>query len=375
MRKGPHPLPVHLGLIAANMKGIEQYTKCFDARLEQDDAVQVVRGIQMYQKHPHVRTEPEYDLIWQDGTTSIKGIKEEPTKPLSSEYPLLLVPSLINKAHILDICAQKSMLRWFNERGIKAYLFDWGDLSQDTESHDIDIEHIIKSKLSVAIRHVSKMHGKEVDVLGYCMGGTLLLGANMYASVQIRRMVLLATPWDFHEPSSTLARNVRLWSPYAVDTIEKNKTLPAEWVQTLFASLDVKGSAQKFMRFATMDQGSSEAKLFVLVEDWLNDGVDLPAPIAQHCIQKWFAGNVLVKNEWRIGNDLFNPNDVKSSIFLIASEKDQLVPYDCALNVKGNLVNAQVDVKKLQCGHIGLIVGRNAQKQVWEPIAEWLAKK
>ncbi len=375
MRKGPHPLPVHLGLVAANMKGVEQYTACFDARLDEDDAVQIVRGIQMYQNHPCKRQEQGHNIVWQSGTTTIMELQNVKHDKSASSTPLLLVPSLINKSHIFDISPYKSMFKWLNAQGIKTYLLDWGEIKDDDACIENGIEDIIKSKLAVAIQHVSDIHDTPIDALGYCMGGNLLLGAHGFASEHIRRMILLATPWDFHEPSVQLACNIRLWSPYALEAIDKTDILPSEWVQALFASLDARGSAQKFMRFASMDQDTEEAELFVLVEDWLNDGVDLPKSVAQHCIQKWFSGNVLANNEWKIGPHTFIPEDVKNDILLIASDKDQLVPYKCAVHATESLVNAKIDVMKRHCGHIGLIVGRNAETDVWYPIHKWLMQK
>ena len=374
MRKGPHPLPVHLGMAAINMEGIEAFASNFSHKLAQNDAIEMVRGIQLYQEHSYNPEALPLEEVWCHGGVRIQAPVMDDKCVETEQPPLLLVPSLINKANILDIAPEKSLLRWLNQNGIQAYLLDWGDFSHETEK-DIDISSLIEEKLCPAIQEVSKMAGQPIDVFGYCMGGTLLIPAYSHAKVHIRRMILLAAPWDFKTGSSSLARNVRIWSPAVSPVVRQRGCLPSSWVQALFASLDPKGSAQKFIRFASMDQMSSEAKLFVSVEDWLNDGVDLPGNIARHCIDDWFMGNKLALEEWSVGDDHINMADIDADILIMASHGDQLVPFDCAMAIKESLVNARVDTIEHDCGHIGLIVGRNAIENVWQPMLRWLQKK
>lgn len=370
MRNSPHPLSVHLGMVAANLSGIQRCATKRPAAISQSDAIAVVRGIKMYQDHPFVPKSLSVNTIWNDGSVSVNSpIMDRSAVVKRSEFPLLIVPSLINQGNILDISEEKSMLRWLNFNGIDAYLLDWGSLSCERDK-GIDIDILIQEKLYNAIQSVSKKTGKKVDVMGYCMGGTLLVAGYPYINDHIRRMVLLAAPWDFQVGSYELSKNVRIWSASVMPEIEKRGVLPAEWMQTLFITLDPNGSTQKFIRFASMDQNSSEAKLFVSVEDWLNNGVDLPGNIAQHCIKEWFVNNTLAKDQAEIIGNCTKASDL--DVLIIASRNDALVPYESALSVKNAFVGVNIDVVTPVCGHIGLIVGSNAKEGVWKPMFDWL---
>ena len=157
--------------------------------------------------------------------------------------------------------------------------------------------------------------------------------------------------------------------------ISEKGHLPHEMLQALFASLDPDAGARKFINFADMKKDSDVARLFVAVEDWLNDGVDIPHNIAQYCIQEWFIKNKTVSNEWCVANKVVDPSKMRSDILIIASEKDNLVPYECAASLANSLQNEQYDMIKLQSGHVGMIVGRQAINQVWSPALEWLQQK
>ncbi len=375
MRKGPHPLPMHLGMIAANMTGGDADRLLSGYSLSESDAVEMVRGIQMYQKHPFVQERLPNEIIWSyEGSMLRKPIMgAEPHHGGDDHTPLLLIPSLINKHYILDLKESKSFARWMKNKGIDVYILDWGDLQ--AQCGQMDMDTLIETRLCEAIMCVSKIYQRPVDLLGYCMGGLLTLGAHHFVAQYVRRMVLLASPFDFFTPHAALPRNVRLYAPFIIPEIKSKGHLPAEWMQTLFASIDPNGSAKKFMDFAKMDQSSKDVELFIAVEDWLNDGVDLPGDIAHHCIQNWFVDNMTAKGCWRIKGTNIDLGAIEAKVLIVASKKDQIVSAPCAFAVEDHLVNAKVTSINLDCGHISLIVGRRAIDDVWTPIYEWLIKK
>ncbi len=356
MRRKIHPLAIHLGMAAANTEAINSFSKKTENMISADDAVKMMRGIQLYQQSQYQAKVIETKTVWKDKTSSLITIKDNQTN--SANRPLILIPSLINKSHIFNLSAQCSVLRDLNENNVNAYLFDWGKLSRDET-----LQSLIENRLNPALKFASEIsHHEEIDVLGYCMGGTLILDNFRHITSKIRKCVALAAPWDFKVENSGLARNVRIWSPMVLNEIEKRNKLPAEWIQALFASIDTDGSAKKFIRFADMDMSSDEAHKFIVVEDWLNEGVDLPRSIAKFSIENWF-----IKNELTIGQ-----KNIACDMLIVASNNDKLVPYKCAISAKKNIIAKSVNTIEAGTGHIGLIVGRNAQKQVWRPILDWI---
>ncbi len=374
MRKAPHPLLVHLGM-AMNPSGrIHEYASEVSKGNTLSQMTEIIRGIQLYQSHDFIPPILPRKTMWQNNNISVSlplcanGKEGEHNAP-----PILLVPSLINKSNILDLTKDMSLLRWLGNNGRSAYLLDWGDLYDENDAAKT-IGGILAG-LREAIQFVSNKHDAQIDILGYCMGGNLALGACADAPDNVRRMVLLASPWDFHEPTMMLSKHVRIWNSYIAQAAMDRGRIPSEWVQALFAGYDVDGAAHKFIRFASMNPNSIEAQTFIAVEDWLNDGVDLPLNIAQHCIQEWFFDNALLNNKWHVDGVHLDMKKITFPTLIVASEKDRLVPYNSASSAKKTLENAQTDICKMSCGHIGLIAGRGAADKTWFPILEWLQKK
>lgn len=373
-RKGPHPLLAHLGMVAASktagQDSMADYAAPYFSAVKQQELAEVIKGIQMYLDHPFRAQQEQGITMWKNGSASVRTLYAEQGGP-KPDKAVLLVPSLINSSAIFDLCEGRSMAHFLGQSGYSVYLMDWGDTAKDKES--LNLSTVIEQRLLPAIRTVADHAQKPVTVLGYCMGGTLSLAAASLAPGEIDRLILLAAPWDFRAGQNLLSDRVRGWAPLVMPQLDQRGRLPAEWTQTLFATLDPDGSAKKFARFAEMDQDSPEARLFVAVEDWLNEGIDLAPAIARDVLQQWFALNAPVRGEWTVGAHKIDLSALDMPILVVASDADRLVPFEAANAVAHVAPPGYAQTHRLACGHIGLIAGRNAVAEVWTPVLRWLA--
>ena len=76
--------------------------------------------------------------------------------------------------------------------------------------------------------------------------------------------------------------------------------LPVDLLQSLFALLDPWGVAGKYRSFARLPQDGRRARLFVALEDWLNDGIPLAAEVTRACLRDWYGANTPFRGDWRI---------------------------------------------------------------------------
>ena len=118
-----------------------------------------------------------------------------------------------------------------------------------------------------------------------------------------------------------------------------------------------------------MPPHSREAELFVAVEDWLNDGLDLPAALARVCITEWYGENKPGRGEWLVGGAPVDPAAIIVPSLVVAPSRDRLVPADSALALAKRL--PQVAVLNPDIGHIGMMTGRGAEG-VWGRVVTWV---
>src|SRR5207302_7029494 len=93
----------------------------------------------------------------------------------------------------------------------------------------------------------------------------------------------LAAPWNFHAGHAHPARLFDLITDFLPLLCDGQGTLPVDAIQSLFFMLDPLSAERKFTRFATLDPAGEEARGFVALEDWVNDGVPLARSVARDC--------------------------------------------------------------------------------------------
>jgi len=324
----------------------------------------LISGIAAYRRHPYTRTLEDPAAVWTEGETRLLDYGG----PEGGGVPALFVPSLVNRAYVLDLAPGHSMLRWLAGQGVRPLLLDWG---WPTEvERRFTMTDYVAGRLERAIAAAAGMTGGKPALVGYCMGGTLAVAAAARRGELLSGLGLLAAPWDFHaadpEQARTLARALPLFEP----ALAFNQTLPIDLLQVLFALLDPWGVADKYRAFARLDQDSARGKLFVALEDWLNDGVPLAAPVARECLAGWYGENSPARGTWRIAGMPVDPTAVRLPTFVAAPARDRIVPPESARPL-AQLISGAVLLEPA-AGHIGMAAGGTAERVLWRPLRDWL---
>lgn len=357
------PLAVHVGLAMAGYAYAKNEMKAEPSRLEA-----MLEGIRKYQDHPFRREVPLLPEIWRAGEASVRLCRAG--AGAENGQGVLLVPSMINRSAILDLLPGRSLARWLAARGFDVYIFDWGTPADDEGLESV--ESVIGRRLVPAMAFLSARTGRPYHALGYCMGGTLLAAAASRFGKELCSLSFLASPWDFHAGDRALADGVSMGAPSALGMIDSDGRLPVDWIQSVFAAVNAGRALEKFAAFAKMEQDGDEARLFVAVEDWLNDGLDLPSGVARACILEWYGENRPARGSWTVGGRRVDPSAFADKpVLLVTPSGDRLVPPDSAEALGKGLSRATV--LRPGCGHIGMMTGRRAAEDVWAPLASWLA--
>jgi polyhydroxyalkanoate synthase len=147
--------------------------------------------------------------------------------------------------------------------------------------------------------------------------------------------------------------------------------LPVDAIQSLFAALDPMQVIRKFLAFAELDPASDRARRFVALEDWLNDGMPLAAPVAIETLAGWYGANATATGNWRIGGAPVDPAACDVPSLVVIPAEDRIVPPGSARALASILPD--VTAMSPAAGHIGMMVGGRAEREVWRPIADWIA--
>lgn len=301
----------------------------------------VLAGVRAYQAHPYRRALSQPAEAARIGNVRLLDYG-------GTGRPAVFVPSLVNPPTVLDLAAGNSLLRWLATQGVRPLLIDWG--SPGTEERDLSLDGYIDERLLPLLDSLG-----DAAVVGYCLGGTMVLAAA--TARPPARLALIATPWRFAGYGDAhRAALATAWTKIDAASAPLG-VVPMEMLQPLFWRLDPAGTAAKFERFGHLPPNSEDARAFVALEDWANDGPPLTRAAARQCFESFFAADAPGRGDWR-------PGAPACPVLNIVSTRDRIVPAATAPAVGHRL--------DLDAGHVGMIVGSQAQKKLWQPLRDWI---
>jgi len=313
------------------------------------------------------------EVVHEDGRVKLLHyISDEPPK---YRQPLLFVFALVNRPYILDLLPGKSVVEHFVKAGFDTYLVDWGKPTHADRKENLDT--YVNGYIPRAVDTIAeRCKAEKVNILGYCMGGTL---SSIFTSLHPQRvnsLGLLAAGIDF----STREGLLNQWCDtenFDVDGfVDAFGNCPAEFLQWSFLMLKPIGNLlQKPIMLVERADDDKFVHEFLTMETWLNDNIPVPGEVYREFVKYLYQQNQLTRGELTVGGKRIDLKNITCPVLNLMASKDDLVP--CAQSEPFNDLVGSTDRKtiKFSAGHIGLAVGSRAQRELWPEAVQWYAKR
>src|SRR5437764_1488352 len=154
------------------------------------NGVRYVRGA----SKPSVGASPR-ETVWQRDKAELWRYTGGPVR---YGPPILIVHSLVSRSYILDLRPGHSAVEYLVNAGFDVFMLDWGvpDGLDAGNSFATYVDEYIPRAVDAVRRETGS---SEVTMAGYCLGGVLaMLYASGRADAEVRNLILMATPADFH---------------------------------------------------------------------------------------------------------------------------------------------------------------------------------
>ena len=140
-------------------------------------------------------------VVFQTGLMQL--IQYAPSTEQVYERPLLVIPPWINKYYILDLQPKNSFIRYALDQGFTVFVISW--VNPDAEHAGKTFEDYMVEGPLAALDAIAQATGsRDANVVGYCLGGTLLAATLAYLAVKkdrrIKAATFLASLTDFEDP-------------------------------------------------------------------------------------------------------------------------------------------------------------------------------
>lgn len=288
--------------------------------------------------------------------------------------PVLICYALVNRPYMMDLQADRSLIRGLLQRGLDVYLIDWG--YPDGADRYLALEDYVLRYLPHCVDFVRKASGHDrINLLGVCQGGTMSLCYAALFPERLRNLITMVTPVDFHTPENLLTK----WARHVdIDAlVATTGNVSGDALNALFVSLmPFRLNSQKYVDLLHQlnEPGTNAATLenFLRMEKWIFDSPDQAGEMFRQFLTLFVQQNRLMKGTLEIGGRAVDLERITMPLLNIYALQDHLVPPSASRPLQGLTGSRDYSTHEFHGGHIGIYVSSTAQHQIPDTIANWL---
>lgn len=309
--------------------------------------------------------------VWRDGKVALYRFRGD--KAPTAKVPLLIAYALVNRPYMVDLQADKSIVRGLLERGEDVYILDWG--YPDRSDRYLELEDYIQRFLGGAVDHLRREYRLDaINLLGICQGGAFSLCYSALNPAKVRNLITMVTPVDFHTGDNMLSNWTRgLDIDQFVDTLGN---VPADVMNWCYLTLKPwRLFVQKYVGLIDILDDKRALEDFLRMEKWIFDSPDQAGEAFRQFIKQFYQGNGFVNGGIDIGGRAVDLGYVDMPVLNIYAEQDHLVPPAASKALADLVGTADYSELSFKGGHIGIYVSGRAQREVPSAIHDWLEQR
>jgi len=253
-------------------------------------------------------------------------IQYAPATEAVLKRPLLIVPPWINKFYILDLTPEKSFVKWCVDKGLTVFVVSW--VNPDSNLAKKSFEDYMRDGPLAALDVIEKATGeRQVNAIGYCVGGTLLAATLAYMASngdeRIASATLFAAQVDFAH-----AGDLKVF-------VDEEQIAAREREMGERGYLEGKKMATAFNLLRSNDliwpyvinnylKGKEPAPFDLLY--WNSDATRMPAANHSFYLRNCYLENRLSKGDMVIAGKKLDLKSVQVPVYNLATREDHIAP-------------------------------------------------
>jgi polyhydroxyalkanoate synthase len=290
-----------------------------------------------------------------------------PTTTTVFQRPILLVPPCINKFYILDLQPENSFVRHAVEQGFTVFLMSWRNpLEEDQDGIDrATWDDYLEEGVLKAIEVTREISGqKQINALGFCVGGTILATALAVAAARgeqpVSALTMLTSMVDFKDTGALGVFVDEQHAKLREQQMGQGGLMSARELGATFSFLRPNELVWNYV-VSNYLKGETPAAFDLLF--WNGDSTNLPGPFFT-----WYFRNTYLENKLRAPNKLtccgerIDLRKLNMPTYLYASREDHIVPWRSAFSSM-SLFSGDNRFVLGASGHIAGVINPPAKKK------------
>jgi polyhydroxyalkanoate synthase len=297
----------------------------------------------------------------------VQLIQYAPTTDSVHATPLLIVPPWINKFYILDLGPQKSFIRYMVSKGFTVFVVSW--VNPDERLKDKTFEEYMTEGLLAATDAVKRETGVEkVNVIGYCVGGTLLGTALAYLAARgeepFASATFFAAQVDFTKAGDLMLFIDDTQLKALEEMMAERGFLDGSRMATVFNLLRPKDLIWPYIVNNYM-LGKKPFPFDLLF--WNQDSTRMTPANHKFYLREFYHENKLARGQMSIGGVKLDLSKVKVPIYELCAKEDHIAPAKSVF-IGSRLFGGPVTYVVAGSGHIAGVInppGEKVKYQYW----------
>jgi class III poly(R)-hydroxyalkanoic acid synthase PhaC subunit len=288
------------------------------------------------------------------------------------QTPLLIVYSFINRHYILDLLPEVSIVRSLLKQGFDIFATEWG--TPGPYDRELTIGHFVNEYMDKSvdfIRNITK--SDKVSLLGYCWGGNLVLSYAALHPEKVKNIITIATPGDAQTNDVILS----VWTKRMnVDALlDAFGNVPSILLNAAFALRSPIEYLHKYPHFFEETHDFESILEFFATETWLQDSLPVIGEIFREFVKYYYQQNLFIRNQMRIDGAEIDLSKISAPFLNVVASRDDLVAPTSSKALNDVVGSNDKTLIEHNSGHVGLIIGGRAHKEVWPTVGEWLRER
>ena len=308
-------------------------------------------------------------VVYQENKLRLLRLLDETGQPRSGP-PVLFIPAPVSRYFIVDLLPGRSFAGHVASAGFDVYVIDFG--IPDEEDRFADLEYFVEGLVRRSVRKVSAISGHPaINVVGYCLGGTLSLLYTALHPSTVSRLVLLTTmvDGDVKGGIAWVAHQMGL----AGESYDDPRLVPAVEIKSWFEML-APGSNSQMGRvtdlWQRLDDPVERLRDVRTMATWVDDVVPAPGRLLAELYQQFGPGrNRLMAQTAMVAGRHVDCSAIAMPVLSVSAAKDLIAPPDGVDAIRSLVPHAEV--MRLPGGHVGIVAGRTALS-LWQRTVEFL---
>ncbi|MDR3410779.1 MAG: alpha/beta fold hydrolase [Formivibrio sp.] len=260
----------------------------------------------------------------------LEVIHYEATTPTVHKVPLVIVSPWINKFYVLDLNPQKSMVKYLTDQGYSVFITSWKN--PDASMRNVGFDDYITDGVAKIIDVARDISGSEkVNLVGYCIGGTLVATYLAWANrqdpdhVPVNSASLLTALTDFSRPGDIEVFLDEEGLSFIERKMASKGYLDGKDMATSFRMLRPNSLIWNYW-VGNYLLGETPTAFDVLY--WNMDATRMPEKMHRFYLRELYWKNKLIEPDAiKVAGQPINLGKIVQPIYMVSTEEDHIAPW------------------------------------------------